>query len=69
MEPMKENNTPLPQGDIASGLDEISHTLEQMLMLAKLSASDLDLNRDALQKTLDRLKERIDQIADCIGTG
>lgn len=68
MVPMEENNAPLPPKDIASGLDEISHTLEQMLVLAKLSASDLDLNRDALQKTLDRLKDRIDQIADCIGT-
>lgn len=66
---MKENNTSLPPEDIASGLDEISHTLEQMLALAELSASDLNLNRDALQKTLERLKDRIDQIADCIGTG
>lgn len=68
MNPMKENDTPLPFEDIASGLDEISHTLDQMLVLARLSASDLNLNRDALQKTLDRLKNRIDQIADCIGT-
>lgn len=65
---MEEHNAPLPPKDIDSGLDAISHTLEQMLALAKLSASDLDLNRDALQKTLDRLKNRIDQIADYIGT-
>lgn len=65
---MQENNTPLPLEDIALGLEEISHTLDQMLALAELSASDLDVNRDALQKTLDRLKNRIDQIADCIGT-
>lgn len=66
---MKENNTPMSPGDIASELDKISHTLEQMLALAELSAGDLDLDRNALQKTLDRLKDRIDQIADRIGTG
>ena len=65
---MEENNTPLTPEDIALGLDEISHTLEQMLALAELSASDLNLNRDALQRTLERLKDRIDQIADYIGT-
>ena len=68
MEPMKENNAPKPLEDIVSGLDTISHTLEQMLALAELSASDLNLDRDALQKMLDRLKDRIDQIADRIGT-
>ena len=65
---MKENDAPLTPGDIASGLDGISHTLDQMLVLAELSASDLNLDRDALQKTLDRLKDRIDKIADYIGT-
>ena len=64
---MNDNNAPLPPEYIAAGLDEISRTLEQMLALAKVSASDLDLNRDALQKTLNRLKNRIDQIADIIG--
>lgn len=68
MEPMKENDAALRLKHIISGLDEISYTLEQMLVLAKLSASDLDLDRNALQKTLDRLKGRIDQIADHIGT-
>lgn len=65
---MKENGAPLPSEDIASGLDEISHTLEQMLALAKLSSSDLDLDRNALQKTLEHLRARIDQIADCLET-
>ena len=65
---MKENDAPLPLEDIISGVDKISHILDQMLVLAKLSASDLDLDRDALQKTLDRLKDRIDRIADHIGT-
>lgn len=45
-------------------LDEIEHALEQMLALARLSASDLDLDRDALQKTLERLQNKIDRIAD-----
>lgn len=65
---MKENDAPLPPEDIASGLDSISRALEQMLALAELSASDLNLNRDAMQKTLERLKDRIDQIADRLGT-
>lgn len=65
---MRENDASLPPEDIDSGLDQISHTLEQMLVLAELSASDLDLDRNALQKTLDHLKDRINRIADCIGT-
>ena len=65
MDLMKENDAPLPLEDIISGLDKISYTLDQMLVLVELSASDLDLDRDALQKTLDRLKDRI---ADHIGT-
>ncbi len=47
-------------------LAEVEHTLEQMLALAGLSASDLDVNRDALQKTLGRLQARIDNLADFI---
>lgn len=47
---------------------EIEHILEQMLALAELSASDLDVNRDALQKTLGRLQSRIDDIADLMET-
>lgn len=66
MDSMNENDAPRRLEDIISGVDEISHTLDQMLALAKLSASDLDLDRDALQRTLDRLKDRIDRIADHI---
>ena len=51
---------------IDQALGEIEHTLEQMLVLARLSASDLDVDRAALQKTLDRLKRKIDHIADTI---
>ena len=51
---------------IDQALGEIEHTLEQMLVLARLSASDLNVDREALQKTLDRLKGKIDHIADAI---
>lgn len=47
-------------------LGEIEHTLEQMLALARLSASDLNVDRAALQKTLERLQRKIDRIADKI---
>ena len=51
---------------IDQALGEIEHTLEQMLTLARLSATDLDLDRVALQKTLERLQRKIDRIADTI---
>lgn len=62
MYPAEGSERPIRSVDQA--LDEIEHTLEQMLALARLSASDLDLDRDALQKTLERLQSRIDRIAD-----
>jgi len=59
-----------PEAGTAEAIDralgEVEHTLEQMLALARLSASDLDVDRAALQRTLDRLRRRIDQIADTI---
>ena len=51
---------------IDQALGEIEHTLEQMLTLAQLSASDLNVDRAALQKTLERLQRKIDRIADTI---
>ena len=51
---------------IDQALDEIERTLEQMLTLARLSASDLNVDRVALQKTLERLQRKIDCIADTI---
>lgn len=51
---------------IDQALGEIERTLEQMLTLARLSATDLDLDREALQKTLERLQRKIDRIADTI---
>lgn len=49
---------------VDQALDEIEHTLEQMLTLARLSASDLNIDRDTLQKTLERLQHKTDRIAD-----
>ena len=49
-----------------AALAEIKRTLEQMLTLARLSATDLNLDRDALQRTLERLQIKIDRIADAI---
>lgn len=49
---------------IDSTLSEIERTLDKMLALAELSASDLNLDRDTLQKTLERLGQRVDCLAD-----
>lgn len=51
---------------IDQALGEIERTLEQMLVLAQLSASDLNIDRAALQKTLERLQQKIGRIADTI---
>lgn len=45
-------------------LDEINRTLHQMLFLSELSASDKTVDRESLQKLLERLKAKIDRIAD-----
>ena len=52
-----------PQGSRAS-VDEIDRILHQMLMLAELSASEGDMNRDNLQKVLEYLQLKIDRVAD-----
>ena len=63
---MEENeNQSLPQ-DIERALDEIDRILHQMLLLAELSASDSNVDRQNLQKVLERLKDKIDAIADRI---
>ena len=51
---------------IDQALGEIERTLEQMLALAQLSASDLNIDRATLQKTLERLQRKIDRIADTL---
>ena len=64
MQPKKEFEQTIQSIDQALG--EIERTLEQMLTLAQLSASDLNVDRAALQKTLERLQRKIDRIADTI---
>jgi len=61
---MEDNKNPLSPQDIDAALAEIEYTLDQMMVLAKLSASDLNVDRAALQKTLERLQNKIDRIAD-----
>ena len=56
-------NSAFPQ-EIDAALAEIERTLDQMMVLAQLSASSLDVDRAALQKTLERLQGKIDRIAD-----
>ena len=50
--------------DVENALDEIDRILHQMLMLAELSASDTNVDRQSLQKVLERLQSKIDRIAD-----
>ena len=64
MQPKEEFEQTIQSIDQALG--EIERTLEQMLTLAQLSASDLNVDREALQKTLARLQRKIDRIADTI---
>ena len=64
MQPKEEFEQTIQSIDQALG--EIERTLEQMLTLAHLSASDLNVDREALQKTLERLQRKIDRIADTI---
>ena len=64
MQPKEEFEKTIQSIDQALG--EIERTLEQMLTLAQLSASDLNVDRAALQKTLERLQRKIDRIADTI---
>ena len=64
MQPKEEFEQSIQSIDQALG--EIERTLEQMLTLAQLSASDLNVDRETLQKTLERLQRKIDCIADTI---
>ena len=64
MQPKEEFEQSIQAIDQALG--EIERTLEQMLTLAQLSASDLNVDRATLQKTLERLQRKIYRIADTI---
>lgn len=61
---MPKDENPLSPQEIDAALAEIDHALEQMLTLARLSASGLMVDRAVLQKTLERLQGKIDRIAD-----
>lgn len=63
---LMEDNTNLQSLD--DGLAEIEQSLELMLALARVSASDLNVDRRTLQATLERLQRKIDRIADGIDT-
>ena len=54
---------PLPQ-DVERALDEIDRVLHQMLLLAELSAGESDVDRRSLQNVLERLRDKIDRMAD-----
>lgn len=47
-------------------LEEIERTLHQMLLLAELSASNINTDREQLQAVLERLKDKINRIADLL---
>ena len=61
---MQNKQDDLSSQDMDASLAEIERTLDQMLVLAQVSASSLDADRAALQKTLERLQRKIDRIAD-----
>lgn len=50
--------------DAEAALNEIDRILHQMLLLAELAASDSSVDRDSLQRVLERLQHKIDRIAD-----
>ena len=64
MDSMQNKQDDLSSQDMDASLAEIECTLDQMLVLAQLSASELYVDRKTLQKTLERLQQKIDRIAD-----
>lgn len=64
MDSMQNKQDDLSSQDMDASLAEIERTLDQMLILAQLSASELNVDRKTLQKTLERLQQKIDRIAD-----
>ena len=63
-----DEGMPEPQDiqTVDQALEQIDRLLHQMLLLAGLSASDADVDRARLQQALDRLRNKIDRIADSI---
>lgn len=64
LDQMQQNGNVSQPQSIEQCLDEIDRTLHQMLLLAELSAGDSDVDRQSLQKALERLQNKIDRIAD-----
>ena len=59
----EQESRPSPQ-DVERALDEIERILHQMLLLAELSASESNVDRQSLQKVLERLQDKIDRISE-----
>lgn len=53
----------LPQ-DAQAALDEIDQVLQQMLMLAELSAGEGNIERSNLQRVMKHLQRKINRAAD-----
>lgn len=64
LNPVQEDGNASHPQSIEQCLDDIDRTLHQMLLLAELSASDNTVDRQSLQKALERLQSKIDRIAD-----
>ena len=58
-----EKSPGIPVQAALETLAEIEHTLYQMLFLAELSAGEANVDRESLQKTLERLRDKIDREA------
>ena len=59
-----EKDSGILEYSAVESLEEIERTLHQILLLAELSASDVNVDRERLQAVLDRLRDKIDRIAD-----
>lgn len=66
---MEYSGRELSLQEIDAALAEIEGALDKMLTLSHLSASDLDVDRQMLQKTLERLQDKIDRIAGGLSGG
>lgn len=61
---MPEDNSIPTMEEVEKSLADIDRILHQMLLLSELSASDNNVQRESLQKVLERLRNKIDSIAD-----
>ena len=61
-----QNQRDFQPQSVEEAVDEIDRILHHMLVLAELSAGDGNLDRAALQKTLEHMRREIDRLADQI---